>query len=127
MNAVKELLLLLLIISLLVAGAYFYYTDSQNKMMQLTKEKAELVIINNSYKETLEFINKQNEMNEQRNKELNVKLKQSEEYGDKLISKLRRHNLTALTMQKPVLIENRVNNATKEVFNDLERITSSTD
>ena len=46
--------------------------------------------------------------------------KEAEAYQDELASKLRRHDLTALTLQKPALIEKRVNNATAKIFDQLE-------
>lgn len=126
MRILSELLIIVIVVVLLIGGAYYYYTDSQNKLRKLTKERAELIIINDSYQETLKYIQEQNEMNERRSIALRTQLVEAEKYSDQLIAKLRRHDLTVLTMQKPGLIENRVNNATKELFNDFERITSST-
>ena len=57
--------------------------------------------------------------------ELNVKLKQAETYSKELRSKLIRHDLEALAIAKPGLIEKRMNDATKKVFDDLELITGS--
>ena len=57
--------------------------------------------------------------------ELNSKLKQAETYAKELRSKLIRHDLEALAIAKPGLIEKRMNDATKKVFNDIELITGS--
>ena len=57
--------------------------------------------------------------------ELNVKLQASEAYGSELSKKLREHNLTALTLRKPGLIETRVNNAVQKLTTELESITST--
>jgi hypothetical protein len=51
---------------------------------------------------------------------LQERAKEAEAYQDELASKLRRHDLTALTLQKPGLIEKRVNNATAKIFDQLE-------
>ncbi len=66
-----------------------------------------------------------NIQNELRIQELNVELSSANEYKNELIGKLRRHNLTALTMQKPGLIETRVNNASKAILEELEATTSN--
>jgi flagellar biosynthesis/type III secretory pathway chaperone len=118
-----------LVISIFMAGicgaAWLYYQDSQSRLEELTKEKAELLITNNAYEETIANITRENEANIRRTAELNHQLRQAEKYGDELAQKLRRHNLTRLTLQKPGLIETRVNNATKEIFAELESITRS--
>ena len=51
---------------------------------------------------------------------LQERAKEAEAYQDELAAKLRRHDLTALTLQKPGLIEKRVNNATAKIFDELE-------
>lgn len=56
---------------------------------------------------------------------LEQKNQEAEDYKDKLITLLQRHDLTALTLEKPGLVETRVNNATKKVFEDIESITSN--
>ena len=59
------------------------------------------------------------------NDQLKSQLVNAEKYADDLAGKLRRHNLTVLTMQKPGLIESRVNNATEKLFREMEAITGS--
>jgi hypothetical protein len=56
--------------------------------------------------------------------ELEVELQRSEERKSELADMLQRHNLTRLTLKKPVLIENRINDGTKKTFNDIESITN---
>ena len=50
-------------------------------------------------------------------------LKKAEEYGDDLRAKLREHNLTALAIKKPALLEGKMNGATANLWRD---ITSDT-
>jgi hypothetical protein len=56
--------------------------------------------------------------------ELAIRAKEAEEYQDTLIRKFRRHDLTALTLQKPGMVEKRVNNAVVKLGKDLEEYTS---
>jgi hypothetical protein len=58
------------------------------------------------------------------NSELQNRLRVSEAESAELRSVLSDHNLTNLAERKPALIEGRINNATKELFDSIERITS---
>ena len=62
-----------------------------------------------------------------RNAELSATLQRelqtAERYGDELRATLQKHNLTALAQKKPGLIENRMQNATDSLWNDLRSIT----
>ena len=62
-----------------------------------------------------------------RNAELNATLQsdlqKAEAYGDGLRSTLQTHNLTSLALRKPGLIENRMQDATDTLWNDLGNIT----
>ena len=57
------------------------------------------------------------------NNALREQLQAAESYSDDLAAKLRNHNLTVLTAQRPGLIETRVNNATARLFDEMEIIT----
>ena len=62
-----------------------------------------------------------------RSAELNANLQRdlqtAEQYGDELRATLQKHNLTALAQRKPGLIENRMQDATNQLWNDLRGIT----
>ena len=62
-----------------------------------------------------------------RSAELNATLQRdlqtAEKYGDELRATLQKHNLTALAQRKPALIEDRMQNATNSLWNDLRGIT----
>ena len=57
------------------------------------------------------------------NSELSVNLRRAEQYGDELRSTLQKHNLTHLANKKPGLIQNRMQNATDQLWDDLSGIT----
>jgi len=61
----------------------------------------------------------------ERNSELQVNLQEAEVYTDKLRGKLQRHDLSLLSLKKPGMIEKRVNNATKKVWDDIETISGA--
>ena len=62
-----------------------------------------------------------------RNAELSATLQRelqtAERYGDELRATLQKHNLTALAQKKPGLIENRMQNATDNLWDSLRSIT----
>ena len=102
---------------------YWYYNDTQERIAILNANNAKLetaVQISESSIATL-----QNDAI--RNAELNVQLQQelqrAEQYGDELRATLQKHNLTALAQKKPGLIENRMQDATNSLWDDLRGIT----
>ena len=60
------------------------------------------------------------------NKELNTKLEAANDYKNTLIDKLRKHDLAKLSLKKPGLVERRINNGTKRLFDSLEELTGVT-
>ena len=64
------------------------------------------------------------ERNAELNKELQEELQKAEQYGDELRATLQKHNLTFLAQRKPGLIEERMQNATDQLWNDLTDITN---
>jgi hypothetical protein len=57
------------------------------------------------------------------NGKLQSDLQKAEQYGDELRATLQRHNLTHLATKKPGLIEQRMQGATDQLWDDLESIT----
>lgn len=113
-------LILLLLLGSLGSGAWYYYTDTQERLATLRDNNAKLQMVAETNQETIErmeadFVKAQENM-----LALQERAKEAEAYQDELASKLRRHDLTALTLQKPALIEKRVNNATAKIFDQLE-------
>lgn len=104
-------------------GGYFYYKDTQSTIQELTEKNVTLKSANESCQLTLKKKEAEYEEQKKNREELEVELRESEEYKDRLIDKLRRHDLTKLTMKKPGMIEKRVNDATEQIFEDLESIS----
>lgn len=57
------------------------------------------------------------------NQTLQTDLQKAEQYGDELRNTLQKHNLTHLANKKPGLIEQRMQNATNKLWDDLADIT----
>jgi|SRR5210317_1379146 len=126
----KIALVLLLII---VAGGFagrWYYNSSQETIAQLNQNIATLRANQAQLEQAIatsnETIARQQADAQQfaeANNALREQLQEAEAYSDDLQSKLRNHNLTVLTAQRPGLIETRVNNATARLFDEMEIIT----
>ena len=101
-----------------------YYWISEKRISTLTENNAKLTIAAQTNQETIDKLEEANQAYEVANKELQLKYREAEKYGDELSKKLREHDLTRLTLRKPGLIEKRVNDATQKVFEDLESSTA---
>lgn len=108
-----------------LGGAYLYYKDTQARIAQLVENNAKLELVAQTNQETINQMQTDIMVNQQRAEELSGRIREAEVYQDELVAKLRRHNLTMLTEQKPGLIETRVNKATKELFDGLEEVTAN--
>jgi ribosomal protein L17 len=117
-------LIVLLLFGSLIGGGYFYYQDSQATIARLRDNNAKLSLVAETNQATIKQLQQDAIDTEERMQELSVRAREAEEYQDKLISKLRKHDLTALTLKKPGMIEKRVNNAVVKLGQDLEEYTS---
>tara|TARA_B100001094_G_scaffold231883_1_gene226715 strand:- start:22 stop:390 length:369 start_codon:yes stop_codon:yes gene_type:complete len=104
-------------------GGYYWLTEK--RLTTLTENNAKLSIANQTNQQTIDKLSEDYEKQQVLNKELGIKLKASEAYGDNLAKKLREHDLTMLTLKKPGLIERRVNSATQKILKDLESSTAT--
>ena len=124
MIKIYMLLLVLGLIGGVGYGAYYYYKDTQARIAILTENSAKLEQATNTQKQTIDTLVEDAEKYRELNKELNTKLEAANEYKNKLIGKLRKHDLAKLSMQKPKMVEKRINNGTKRLFESLEKLTS---
>tara|TARA_B100001013_G_C24601961_1_gene439304 strand:- start:960 stop:1349 length:390 start_codon:yes stop_codon:yes gene_type:complete len=124
MLKVYMLLLVLGLIGGVGYGAYYYYKDTQARIATLTENSAKLEVAAQTQKQTIDTLVADAKKFEKLNSELNIKLNRANEYRDTLIGKLRKHNLQALSMKKPGLVEKKINNGTKKLFESFESITA---
>lgn len=104
-------------------GAYIYFTYTQEKITDLTEQVTAYEINIRQLETALANIQRDKERIERETAALQVRVQEAEIYQNDLMRKLQRHDLTRLTLEKPGLIETRVNDATKKVFDDLESIS----
>ena len=109
-----------------VYGGYYYYKDTQSRIQTLTENSARLEAVTEEQNNTINVLIEDQEKFEELNRELQTNLDKANEYKDVLIGKLRKHDLAKLSMQKPGLIEKRINNGTKKLFKSLEALSGAT-
>ena len=107
-----------------VYGGFYYYKDTQARIAILTENSAKLEQATNTQKQTIDTLVEDAEKYRELNKDLNIKLEAANEYKNKLIGKLRKHDLAKLSMQKPGLVEKKINKGTNKLFESLEKLTS---
>lgn len=105
-------------------GGYSYYKDTQARISQLTSNNATLKAANEANQATITQLEATAELQAALTQDLQKNLQEAEEYQDKLIGQLRKHDLTKLSLKKPGLIEARINNGTKELFDSIESDTT---
>jgi len=112
------------IVGAIMFGAYTEYKDMQNRIATLRDNNAKLETVAKANMEALEKASAHAAQMEVQNLALQTNLQKAEEYKDQLLGKFQKHDLSLLSLKKPGLIERRVNNATKKVFDDIERLTA---
>ena len=124
MLKIYMLIIVLGLVGGVVYGGYYYYKDTQERIQTLTENSAKLEIAAETQKQTINTLVADAKKYQQLNKELNSKLEHANDYKNNLIAKLRKHDLTRLSQQKPGLVEKKINNGTKRLFKSFESITA---
>lgn len=107
----------------LVGAAYFYYTDSQRRMAEFAAQNAQL----RQAVETLEarqaaILRDQAIVNREQQRLLDA-LDEIREQASELEQIFEEHDLGSLAEARPRLIERRINDATKRIFDELEALS----
>ena len=112
------------IVGSILFGAWYEYRDMQQRIATLRENNAKLETVAKANAEALDQMTAFADQMAEQNLELQSNLQKAEAYKDDLLSKFQKHNLTKLSLKKPGLIERRINDATKKVFDDIESITA---
>lgn len=113
----------IIIILGLLGGAYWEYTNMQKRMDTLRENNAKLEMVAKQNQQVIDEMQAFAEQQAELNMQLNKQLMEASKYKDELLSKLRKHDLALLSLKKPGLVEKRINNATKKVFDEIESLT----
>jgi len=120
------ILLIIGIVGAIGFGAKYYYDTTQNKIAVLQDSNAKLELVAETNQNTINQLQEDNAKMNQLSSELQKDLAEATKYKDELINKLQKHDLTRLSLKKPGLIEKRINNGTKKLFESFESLTGNT-
>ena len=109
-----------------IAGGYYYYTDSQARIQALIENTAKLQMAKQVQDDTISALVSDQKKFAKLNSDLRGRLDKANDYKDVLIGKLRKHNLSKLSLKKPLLVEKRINAATAKLFKSLEALSGAT-
>jgi len=126
MFRIYGIILILGIVGAIGFGAKYYYDTTQNKIAVLQDSNAKLELVAETNQATINKLREDNAKINELSKELQMDLAEATKYKDELIEKLQKHDLTRLSLKKPGLIEKRINNGTKELFESFESLTGNT-
>jgi len=104
-----------IIVVMFLGGSFLY-----NKNQELVKLNAAYEVRDAEQKKTIEAIQKNMQKTTAELTGLQTRNQQYEEEMAEYLDIFRRHNLAKLASAKPGMIETRVNNKTKEVFDGIE-------
>ena len=123
MFKIYGIILIIGIVGAIGFGAKYYYDTTQNKIAVLQDSNAKLELVAETNQSTINRLQEDNAKMNELSKELQSDLAEATKYKDELIEKLQKHDLTRLSLKKPGLIEKRINNGTKELFESFESLT----
>lgn len=104
---------------------YVFVGNMQTQLIELKATNALLKTTLETQKNTIEQILEDNENINNLNTELQENLQFVEQENSRLNKLFREHDLTDLAKKKPGLIEQRINNATETLFDDLQSLTAN--
>tara|TARA_Y100000356_G_scaffold60971_1_gene49568 strand:+ start:560 stop:949 length:390 start_codon:yes stop_codon:yes gene_type:complete len=126
MFKIYGIILVIGIVGAIGFGAKYYYDTTQNKIAILQDSNAKLELVAETNQNTINQLQADNEKMNKLSSELKLELAEATKYKDELINKLQKHDLTRLSLKKPGLIEKRINNGTKKLFESFESLTGNT-
>ena len=118
---------IIFIVAILGGAAYaakYYYDTTQATIAQLRENNAKLEVANEENQATIKQLGEDAKRLNALTDQLSADLRKAEVYGDELRNTLNKHNLTHLANKKPGMIEKRMQNATDNLWGDLESVTS---
>ena len=124
MLKVYILIVVLGLVGGVVYGGWYYYKDTQARIQILTEKSAKLETATKLQKNTIDTLQADAKKYAELNSELQTKLVSATEYKNKLLTKLRKINLTKVSAEEPAVWERKINNASKKVLESFESITA---
>ena len=124
MLKVYILIVVLGLVGGVVYGGWYYYKDTQARIQTLTENSAKLETAAKLQKNTIDTLQADAKKYAKLNNQLQTKLADANKYKNKLLSKLRKINLSKVSAEEPAIWERKINNASKRVLESFESITA---
>lgn len=124
-GAYKVYLIIAGLVGLMLGAAYWYYQDSQHRIEILQREKAQLEISVDLQQKAIESVKKDLDAQKIILQDTYNKFDNARQEAQTLADKLAKHELGALAIQKPGLVQNLVNKATVEANRCAEILSGS--
>lgn len=114
----------LLVVLAGAGGGVFYVKKLQSDLDIAQANVARMEVAVQTSEASLKLVQEETVRLGELNQQLGADLRKAEQYGDELRNTLNKHNLTHLANMRPGLIENRMQNATDQLWDDLADITN---
>lgn len=114
---------LLLFVIGAAGGGYYYIQKLQSDLETARANVARMEVAVQTSEASLKLVQEETVRLTALNQSLSADLQKAEQYGDELRNTLQKHNLTHLANKKPGLIQERMQNATDKLWDDLADIT----
>ena len=125
MLKVYILIVVLGLVGGVVYGGWYYYKDTQARKQTLTENSAKLETAAKLQKNTIDTLQADAKKYAELNNQLQTKLADANKYKNKLLSKLRKINLSKVSAEEPAVWERKINNASKRGLESFESITAN--
>ena len=109
-----------------IGGAWYYVTSTQERIETLIANDVKLRMAKQVQDDTIDTLVEDQKKFAKLNSDLRGRLDKANNYKDVLIGKLRKHDLSKLSLKKPLLVEKRINAATAKLFKSLETLSGAT-
>ena len=109
-----------------IGGAWYYVTSTQDRIETLIANDVKLRMAKQVLDNTINTLVADQKKFAKLNTDLRANLDKANDYKDVLIGKLRKHDLSRLSLKKPLLVEKRINAATAKLFKSLEALSGAT-
>ena len=108
-----------------IGGAWYYVTSTQERIETLIANDVKLRMAKQVQDDTISALVSDQKKFAKLNTDLRANLDKANDYKDVLIGKLRKHDLSRLSLKKPLLVEKRINAATAKLFKSLEALSGA--
>ena len=108
-----------------IGGAWYYVTSTQDRIETLIANDVKLRMAKQVLDNTINTLVADQKKFAKLNTDLRANLDKANNYKDVLIGKLRKHDLSRLSLKKPLLVEARINAATAKAFKLLETLSGA--